>query len=353
MRRNIPHWHQHLAQSQVALLEYFVCDDWVLISLSAHGQDVKVHCVEISRRTLEDEVIDLLSCLINNDEPEYVLADHCKALYRRLITPFESDIEQAYRLIISPGHELSLLPFSVLQDSQGRYLGQRLEIAISLPTARPVFSTSALRSAFSQVYHVSQSQDRDIQREELRLGLRNKLSDQSFKVFDVQEWSSISLPIADQVNTGEENTSASAIVLDAELTDAGLSFRDQQGHRESMETSLLHTIQALVASQAGCCVFTQSVSPYIVPESSIKSLLTSVYGGVIQCRWRAPFHTELVSYLMTHIADGSTLLGLTGALMRLRRHAIQERYRPHQWACFELYIAQGQLSPNQASISDG
>ena len=353
MSSALPHWHQHLAQSQVALLEYFVCDDWMLISLSTHGQEVKVHQVDISKRMLEDEVIDLLSCLINNDEPDYVLADHCKALYRRLIAPFEQDIEQAYRLIISPGHALKLLPFSVLQDSQGRYLGQRLEIAISLPTARPVFSTTALRSAFSQVYHVSQNQDRDLQREELQLGLRKKLSDQSFKAFDVQEWNSITVPVIDQTNPGEETASASAIILDAELNDVGLSFRDQQGHRESIDTTLLHTIQALVTSQAGCCVFTQSVSPYIVPDNSIKTLLTGVYGGIIHCRWRAHFHAELVTYLMTHIADGSTLLGLTGALMRLRRHAIQERYRPHQWACFELYIAQGQLNSKRSSTVDG
>ena len=351
--RTLPHWHQHLAQSQVALLEYFVCDEWLLISFSAHGQGVKVHQVDISKRTLEDEVIDLLSSLINNDDPDYVLADHCKALYRRLIAPFEQEIEQAYRLIISPGQALKLLPFSVLQDSQGRYLGQRLEIAISLPTARPVFSTSALRSAFSQVYHVSQCQDREMQREELRLGLRNKLHDQSFKSLDVQEWNEITVPIIDQTNTGEEATSASAIVLDAELTDVGLSFRDQQGHRESIDTTLMHTVQALVTSQAGCCVFTQSVSPYIVPDTSIKTLLTGVYGGIIHCRWRAHFHTELVSYLMAHIADGSTLLGLTGALMRLRRHAIQERYRPQQWACFELYIAQGQLNTKRSVTLDG
>jgi hypothetical protein len=338
-----PQWHQHLAQAQVVVLEYFINDDETLISLSTPNQDAKIHRLNISKNTLEDEVSELLRCLVNHQGPDYILAEHCKALYQRLIKPFEQEVDEAYRLIICPDQYLSLLPFSVLQDNQGRYLGKRLEIAIALPTARPVFSSSGVRSSFSRVQYVSHDSAREERRAQLWSHLKGRIEEGALQDLSAEEWSALNTITTEQAIALDEKEPATAVIFDAELSSSGLTFRDAQGELESVEIDLLETVQTLVSARTGCCILTQNVSPYVIFEEPLRSLLTAVYGGVIQCRWPAQFQRALVSQLVAHITEGSTLLGLTGAMLRLRRYAIEERYQPYQWACFELYIARDQL----------
>ena len=135
------------------------------------------------------------------------------------------------------------------------------------------------------------------------------------------------------------------MVFDAEIREEGEIhfFGSQRRDKNSVEYPVGEMVRTLVKLNANSCLFTQNVSPFIVPIKSIKTLLTSVHGGVIHSRWNTVYSEQMITRLMGRLSVGSQLIGLMGALTHLRRAAIEERHSPKVWACFELYVAQHQL----------
>ena len=342
-RRDTPAWPQRALNPQEARLEFFVFDDWLMAFMFVSGQMVGRR-LEVNRRELEDEVFDLLECLTRDEEPVYVMNERCQALYQLLIDPFASEIEDLHRLIISPDDILTLVPFSALLDPQQRYLGQRLEVAIALSTADPIFSSITARRGQAQIYFVSEESSGETLSKEISSETGSTRSLQ-FSALNVEEWeSSQGVGFHDQRYDRDYQESA-MVIFDGELREAGeVYFYPSESREEaSAELHVSDLVRSLVKQNTNSCLFTHNISPFIVPTKSLKTLLTSVHGGVIHCRWPTSFQDQLLERLVSRLTVGSQLIGMMSALTHLRRTAIQERRGPREWACFELYVAQHQL----------
>lgn len=344
-RRDTPAWPQRALNPQEARLEFFVFDEWLMAFLFISGRMVGRR-QEISRFDLEDEVFDLLESLTRDEDPSYVINDRCHALYELLIEPFENELEDLHRLIICPDGALTLLPFSALLNRQQHYLGAQLELAIALSTADPVFSSFSSRRGQTQAFYVSD----DVAQDQLET-LINHQDTGGARVLNCtplrsEAWGELVNQREEHTRESEKNNAESTIVIfDAEIREAGEIhfFASARRDQSSAEYPVSDMVKALVRLNANSCLFTQNVSPFIVPVKSIKTLLTSVHGGVIHSRWNTAYNEQMITRLMGRLAVGSQLIGLMGALTHLRRTAIEERHSPKVWACFELYIAQHQL----------
>jgi hypothetical protein len=337
-RRDTPSWPQRSLNAQEARLEYFIFEDWLLVYLVTQDQQVLTHQVNFPREELEHDVHELLKYLLSPNEPQYLLNETSLRLYSLLLGPFSDHLDSLHRLVISPSDILNLLPFSVLIDEHGRYLGEKVELAISLSTADPVFTASSIPRGHVNIHHITSSDDHSSPLIESLAHCVDPRRDHHFSIHSPNVWTE---EHAHLIERGEIKKGATIVTFDGEIGNSGgIIFTDDSKH---IEISMSQAVRSLVYTNASCCLLTQNLSPYIVPQKSIRTLLTSLHGGLVHCRWQGAYFNMMMEKLIGRLTEGSLLVGMMGALTHLRRTAIQERHHPKEWACFELYVAQHQL----------
>lgn len=345
-RRDTPAWPQRALNPQEAKLEYFVFDDWLVAYLTTRERKVVTQQIEVSRQELERDIQEFMNALIDANEPQYLFNEASQRLYHLLIEPFAEALRPLHRLIISPSDLLMQLPFSALLDREGQFLGERLEIATALSTADPVFSQTVIPREGSTFCHIDQELGVQFEGDDVHT-LFDVVEEASmsaqgskFNAFTPQSWLEESHSVLEK---SAHFKGINIVTLNAEFSSTG-SVQFSGAHpNHRFDLSLSETVRALVHVNASSCIVTQNLSPFAIPQRSIQTLLTSVHGGLIHCRWRGAYFESLLSRLLSRLSEGSLLIGMMGALTHLRRTAIQERHHPREWACFELYVAQHQL----------
>ena len=337
-RKDTPAWPQRSLNPQEARLEYFIFDEWFVVYLITKDHKIMTHQSALNKEELEQDVRELVDYLTALDEPQYLLNEVSQRLYQFLLEPFHEQLNHLHRLIISPSDILSLLPFSVLLDREGRYLGEKLELAISLSTASPVFSNTTMPRGPVQLCHVEAYNEIVSDIANTLANIHDPQKSQSFSLQDPLSWLKDSLSLGDKY---QQFKASSIVTLNAEVNQNGSLYFSSQTHQD--ELTLSEIVRALVYNNTTSCILTRSISPFIVPHRSIKTLLTSVHGGVIHCRWQGGYFDIMMERVISRLFEGSLLVGMMGALTHLRRTAIQEKHHPREWACFELYVAQHQL----------
>ncbi len=334
-RKDTPSWPQRALNPQEAKLEYYLFEDWFVACLITRDQSVLTHQAPIRRAELEREVQELLTFLIDASEPQYLFNEASQRLYQLLIEPFSAALSHLHRLVISPSDVLMQIPFSALIDREGKYLGERLELAIALSTADPVYSQSVSPRDGLRFCHIDPLEYSPLIE---TLEYQAAQSQSQLTIYTPESWLEES---HHHLERGSGQKRMTVVTLNAEFSDKGtVSFTDDHG---SSELSMSEMVRSLVYVNASCCILSKNLSPYLVPQKSIQTLLTSVYGGVIHCRWRGQSFSPLFARALQRLSEGSLLIGMMGTLTHLRRTAIQERHHPREWACFELYVAQHQL----------
>ena len=91
------------------------------------GPSGRPHWVELGEAATIDGQIRALREALQSSAGDVLPV--ARALARTLIDPIERDLTGMERLVIAPDSELSVVPFSALQDSRNRFLVQRLEIS--------------------------------------------------------------------------------------------------------------------------------------------------------------------------------------------------------------------------------
>jgi CHAT domain-containing protein len=91
-----------------------------VIALTMRGTNVEAVTLQISRHQLELRTARLTQMIANRD---LGYAQEASALYRILIGPIEEQLKDAPRLLLIPDGLLWSMPFEVLRDARGRYLG--------------------------------------------------------------------------------------------------------------------------------------------------------------------------------------------------------------------------------------
>ncbi len=91
------------------------------------GPSGRPHWVELGEAATIDGQIRALREALQSSAGDVLPV--ARALARTLIDPIERDLTGMERLVIAPDSELSVVPFSALQDSRNRFLVQRLEVS--------------------------------------------------------------------------------------------------------------------------------------------------------------------------------------------------------------------------------
>ncbi|MAD61630.1 MAG: hypothetical protein CMH49_09015 [Myxococcales bacterium] len=344
-RRDTPSWPQRALNAQEARLEFYVFEDWLFSYLVTKSQQVITHQIRYPKVELEYDVNELLRYLLSSNEPNYLFEEVAQKLYQILLEPFAKELDSLHRLLINPNDILSLIPFSALVDSNGRYLGEKLEIAITLSTAAPVFMNHSSRQGKSLIHQVSIG---DEQGQILNQALEQTLANTDPSVLNLYsplQWSDKYMHLEEY---DEDLNTPSIVIFEGELGDSGtldflLNAHDEKQPLQKIQLSMSESVRALVYANANSCILTRNISPYIIPQRSIKTLLTSLHGGLIHCRWQGQYFDLMMERMVSRLNEGSLLIGMMGCLTHIRRLAIQERQHPREWAGFELYIAEHQL----------
>ena len=101
-----------------AVLTYYLHRDRLYLWLVTR-EAVQLRQVEVSAAALAEEVTRLRTTLTR----QLTFAEPARRLYQQLIEPFAAEIAGREHLVIVPHQVLHYLPFTVLQDEKGRYLG--------------------------------------------------------------------------------------------------------------------------------------------------------------------------------------------------------------------------------------
>jgi CHAT domain-containing protein len=112
------------------IVEYFFTKDALLIFVTNKGK-VEAVSQAISVETLTHEIQQYLGSIGDNNSDAFAML--ARRLYDRLIAPIERYIpyEKSETLVILPDGPLHLLPFSGLQDAEGRFLIEKIPIAFA------------------------------------------------------------------------------------------------------------------------------------------------------------------------------------------------------------------------------
>lgn len=117
---------QAMLPDSVALLEYYATANrlftWVVTS---HTIKVKNH--QIEKNKISESIFDLRNALSR----QLSVSIPAQKLYNMLIADEMSDLQSAKHLIFVPHAQMHYLPFAVLQDSSGQYLGMKYSLSLA------------------------------------------------------------------------------------------------------------------------------------------------------------------------------------------------------------------------------
>lgn len=124
------------ADASYPILEYFFTNDDLLILFSTAERTTSL-AGRISRRELTAQISDFLDSIQRRDAARFRVLS--RRLYEKLIAPVERHaFERSYEsMVVLPDGPLHLLPFSGLQDEQGRFLIEKT--ALSYAPSRTLF----------------------------------------------------------------------------------------------------------------------------------------------------------------------------------------------------------------------
>jgi CHAT domain-containing protein len=118
------------ANSSPVLISYFI-DSKAIAVWILNGKDIKQLWIPIQTADLDAKIKRLLEYCSNPDSNMMILRGDASALYRLLVLPLEPWLDGRTQVILEPDGALRSIPWEVLIDSQGRYLGDRVSIAVS------------------------------------------------------------------------------------------------------------------------------------------------------------------------------------------------------------------------------
>jgi CHAT domain-containing protein len=116
--------------SPMMVLEYFFIKDRLLIFLDTHG-GLQTVTQKISAQELDRQVRAFSESVTRGDVAAFTARS--RRLFAELIAPIQKDLfaEPLETLVILPDGPLHLLPFAGLQDEQGRFLIERVPLAVA------------------------------------------------------------------------------------------------------------------------------------------------------------------------------------------------------------------------------
>ena len=173
---------------------------------------------------------------------------------------------------------IALIPFSALVDSNGRYLGEKLETAITLSTAAPVFMSHTSRQGKTQVHQVTIG---DEQGQILNQALEQALPHSNPPVLNAYsplEWADKHMHLEED---DEDINTPSIVIFEGELGDSVPDFLlNEQNEKQtlqkiqlSMSESVRHLYMLMQTA-----AYSLGILAHIIPQRSIKTLLTSLHG---------------------------------------------------------------------------
>ena len=129
-------------------LKYYVFDQWAVVFIMTTHHDLRVYQIKVTASMLETHISELNSFLSQTNQDTYLIKEAGGRLYQHLIEPFESLLADCHRVFIQPNGPLNHLHFGVLRNKHAKNLAEKVEIALTLPTQAPVFSSSSLNESF-------------------------------------------------------------------------------------------------------------------------------------------------------------------------------------------------------------
>jgi len=128
----------------LAVLEYTLCDDGVVVVGVRGGSQAMVHLVGESPDSLLEHITSFRERIwAQKDEA----AEEAQWLYGELVTPMEGLLTGATRLWVVGHGAIQLIPFGALQDPAGRYLAERMAVAYAPSLSLPLMSRGERRKA--------------------------------------------------------------------------------------------------------------------------------------------------------------------------------------------------------------
>jgi CHAT domain-containing protein/lipoprotein NlpI len=134
--------------SNIAVLEYFLSVDEILIFVTGSGETTAVS-VRMSSSKLQELARRYVESIQANDSASFDMLS--RSLYEKLITPALPVLESSKHdtLVILPDGPLHRIPFNSLKDSRGRCLLERF--AISYAPSRTVLNHCLIRSGHRRI----------------------------------------------------------------------------------------------------------------------------------------------------------------------------------------------------------
>ncbi len=127
-----------LAQDpKLAVLEYTLCDDGVVIVGMRGGKRPMVWLVDESPESLLEHITSFRERIWQRREE---VKGEAQWLYTKLVTPMEGLLVGAERLWVVGDGAIQLVPFGALQDVGGRYLAERMAVAYAPSLSLPLMS---------------------------------------------------------------------------------------------------------------------------------------------------------------------------------------------------------------------
>ncbi len=117
---------QKMLPDSVAMLEYYTYGQRLFIwCITASG--LQTGRVELDETQLAEEIFALRQALLR----QLSFVELSQKLYGQLIKPVEAALKDVRHLIFVPQTKLHYLPFAVLQDEDGQFVGMRYSLSIS------------------------------------------------------------------------------------------------------------------------------------------------------------------------------------------------------------------------------
>jgi len=135
---------QAMLPDSTALLEYFFYDD-ILYSWCITRSGLHLQRVPISEAVLNRQINTLRTAL----QRQLSIDELCGSLYQTLIKPLALWTTACRHLIIAPYKNLHYLPFTILKDENGQYLGLRYSLSLT-PSASVLVHVLRQGEAFRQ-----------------------------------------------------------------------------------------------------------------------------------------------------------------------------------------------------------
>jgi hypothetical protein len=315
-------------------LKYYVFEQWAVVFIMTSHHDLRVYQIKITASTLETHISELNSFLSQTTQDSYLIKEAGGRLYQHLIEPFESLLADCHRIFIQPNGPFSYLHFGVLRNKQAKNLAERVEIALTLPTQAPAFSSSSLNESF--VFYA-------VGTEKMAQGICNMLSplllgQDGFHQIDYTSSIHFLNPLSPHSQQSNSPTRPSQVhtlyLFGHPINDHLFRFQDDQ-----RPVPLGDLIQLVSRLNPVCLVIDQTMDRSM-NRTSIQALLTAVQGGVLVRHNRHIYDDAFLAEFFGRATQTHNPLGLVEALSYARRKAITERQTPLGWGSFELYIVE-------------